>query len=184
MEVGGWTKWQADKLQELQPTRAATSPVQLLIEAGANLSAKNHEGLTPLMVAMQNWKRNKGTIRTIIEYSKPEEINEVDTKGCSVLHHLAKMQASTAFAAEITKVRISTKIDTFINQFNRKQIYSKTVIFQCQLLVGHGADITAENKEDYNPRDLARENGNSTVVDILSALISGTTAIKRKNHFH
>ena len=98
-------KWQ----ERLRPrTNGNSSLVQLVIEAGGNLRAKNNEGLTPLMFAMQKGEKNRENILSLILYSKPEEINERDHEGGCALHHLAKVQnAKTAFLEEITKVSVS-----------------------------------------------------------------------------
>ena len=87
---------------ELQPD---TPIIQLLIHGGASLRAKNKNGLTPLLHALQKGEKNVSNIKTIASYSKKEELNEVDHEGCNGLHLIAKMKnAKPAFREEITKV--------------------------------------------------------------------------------
>jgi ankyrin repeat protein len=96
---------------KLQPD---TPIIQLLIHGGASLRAKNENGLTPLLHALQKGKKNVRNIKTIASYSSQEEINEVDNKGCNALHHIAKMKnAKPAFREEITNVRLAQNISSF-----------------------------------------------------------------------
>ena len=86
--------------------RSTQCPVKLLIEAGANLRAKNCDGLTPLKLAFKEKKTNRKKIKLLIQYSKVDEINETDNEGCSILHDLAvnEPQESNVFLREATTV--------------------------------------------------------------------------------
>ena len=97
--------WQ-NRLNAGKSENDSTPATQLLIQAGADLSAKNETGATPLILAMMKGQRNKDNIRTLILMSKEEEIDEADNKGHTALHHLAKLKnADRIFLKEITKVR-------------------------------------------------------------------------------
>ena len=82
------------------------SPAQLLIQAGADLRAKNDLGETPLIRAMKMGETNKDNIRTLICMSTEEEINEIDNSGRTAFHHLKTMRTlNRAFSVEIEKVK-------------------------------------------------------------------------------
>ena len=97
-------QWQ----DRLRPTGQVEgcSAIQLLIEAGADLRSKNNEGMSPLIFSMQNGEKHKENIRTLILFSKREDLNEEDNNGYTALHHLAKMSASPAFLKEFTQVSL------------------------------------------------------------------------------
>ena len=82
-------------------------PIELLIKGGADLMARNSAGMTPLIYAIQKGQENIKNIKTLICYSKEDEINKPDAEGLSPLHHLAKMvHAKKSLLVEITNVRM------------------------------------------------------------------------------
>ena len=81
------------------------SVIQLLIQVGANLLAKNQAGLTPLMHALRLGSKNQRNIETIILCSKLEELGEVDSEGSTAFHHLARTEVEKReFLKTVTKV--------------------------------------------------------------------------------
>jgi ankyrin repeat protein len=97
-----------NRLHARQFENDSTPATQLLIQAGADLRAKNESGATPLIHAMMKGQTNKDNIRTLICMSKEEEIDEADNKGHTALHHLAKMKsADKIFLKEISEVRLN-----------------------------------------------------------------------------
>ena len=94
----------AETLQWIIDSKPA---IQLLLQGGADLRAKNSEGMTPLIYALKHGQHNKTNIKTLIRYSKPQEINEADDNACTALHHLSMMKKSeNGFLTDITKVRL------------------------------------------------------------------------------
>ena len=79
--------------------------IQLLVEGGADLLAKNKSGETPLVVAMKKGENNGKNIKTLVFCSKQEEINAEDGLGCTALHYLAQMKdGKREFLTDLTKV--------------------------------------------------------------------------------
>ena len=83
-----------------------TPAIQLLLQAGADLTAKNVDGMTPLIYSLQKHEQNRRNIATLIRYSTEQEVNEADSMHRTPLHHLARMKKSWdhGFLTEITKV--------------------------------------------------------------------------------
>ena len=121
---------------ELQPD---TPIIQLLIHGGASLKAKNKNGLTPLLHALQKGEKNVSNIKTIASYSSKEEINEVDNKGGNALHHIAEMKkAKTAFREEITNVRLGQNISCFCFSYFHISSCSSTKLTECMEMIKTG----------------------------------------------
>ena len=101
--------WKRRLHADTLPSVIVTIPaIQLLLQGGADLRAKNIEGMTPLIYSLQRREQNRRNIKTLIRYSKEQEINEADSRGRTALHHLARMKPPRdhGFLTDITKVSL------------------------------------------------------------------------------
>merc|ERR1712123_420792 len=85
------------------------TPIDCLVDAGADLSSQDNDGRTPLMDALQSgFEKN---IRKMIDLCDgTPALNVVDHKKNNVLHLVASGKETT-FTKEITKVLLSVKVN-------------------------------------------------------------------------
>ena len=92
--------------------------MQLLIQAGADLRAKNENGETPLICAMKRGRPNKENIKALICMSTKSEINEADIVHRTVFHHLFLTTKNTAFLTEMKEVALIKFNTKYTNYFS------------------------------------------------------------------
>ena len=88
-----------------------TTPIDCLVDSGADLASQDSEGRTPLMAAIMRASVLDKKIETLIHYCEgTPALNITDKDGNNVLHLLASMKES-----KFTKDTI--KVKRFINFF-------------------------------------------------------------------
>ena len=143
----------------------AADIARLLIRAGADIKAETIIGTTPLSEAMKYKAVDAANLLII----KGADVNAKDEWGRMPLHEAAKTNS-----AEAIDLLISKGADV-----NAKDNWGATPLHwavinnaedAAELLIANGADVNArEYAYSKSPLDIARRNGNKTMVEILRA---------------
>ena len=100
-----------------------TTPIDCLVDAGADLASQDSEGRTPLMAAIMKGSTLDKKKETLIQFCEgTRALNIVDNDGNNVLHILASMKES-----RFTKDTIKAMI--FVNFFTLHYLSFPTI--QC-----------------------------------------------------
>lgn len=121
---------------------AASEPIKLLIDRGADVNKKNHEGNTPLhLVALKGKKKITNAQKQVIS----ETINLLTTEGADVNSRNDKGNTPLHLAARTGHIETN------------------------HLLIDDGADINAKNEQGDTPLHFAAQLGQKKTIALLIA---------------
>ena len=116
-----------------------TSPIDCLVDAGADLACQDSEGRTPLMAAiMKGSTLDKKEERLIQFCEETRALNISDNDGNNVLHILASMKESR-FTKDTIKVMLMLMQNTptkMISSQGRLQSITKTMVCMRSWIAG------------------------------------------------
>ncbi len=151
--------------------------MQLLLDAGADVNARNNDGATPFMLASR-----AGNIEILKAFiARNVDVNAKDNSGRTPLLYAANSHDTNA---EIIKTLIEQKTDVNMKdtQGNNALILASSLGRKeiVRVLAESGADVTAVNKNDQAPLNLLA----STIQDdasILDFIIKRGADVKHKD---
>ena len=151
--------------------------VEILIDVNIELDAQDREGLTPLMIALQNdEKKNKehdekknyqGVANLLIE--KGADINKKNMKGETAFH----------FAAKTGRIDIVTKL---VNALKKKQmdLNKKNNNNTINKQIEASAEVDAQDKNGWTPLMIAVQFGHNGIAEVL---MNEKVDLNKKNKF-
>lgn len=158
--------------QRNQPTIA-----KILIDAGADINAKDSRGRTPLHVSCET--KAASIAELLIESGA--DINAGDGSGSTPLHTACGHQDTT-----IVKLLLLFQADIDIDARNSRDVTPLHVACKqmdgtnAQLLIHAGADVNLRDKDDQSPLHFACYHPESTVAELL---VSADAEINARNVF-
>jgi ankyrin repeat protein len=156
-------------LEEMTPLHYAIKRndpkiVQILIDYGADLNAKNKDGLTPLHYAVSLVNVNLDIVQLLI---KGSDVNSKIPNVYSILHTACYHKGPILVE---TLIKAGADVNENNNQDGRYPLhvavlYSDLDTIKC--LLDNGADVNATNNDEETALHLAAENDRIEVVKIL-----------------
>ena len=149
--------------------------VQILIEADVELDAQDREGLTPLMIALQNDCPNNAKTEDVRENNEHDEkknykevANLLIEKGADINKKNMNGETALHFAAKTGHIDIMKKlVDALKKKQINKQIEAK-------------AEMDAQNKTGWTPLMIAVKYGHNGIAEVL---LNEGVDLNRKNKF-
>ena len=144
------------------PKHVIPELIKLLIEAGANVNAKENDGRTPLMCAAD--KGHSEIVKLLIE-------NGADVNAKNNYGHTSLMCAAGKGHTEIVKLLIEKGANV-----NAKNNYGRTPLMYAadeghtetvKLLIEKGADVNAKDKDGRTPLMCAADEGHTETEMLL-----------------
>ena len=161
-----------NQMLALAARRGWAEGVQILLDAGADIQARDRRGRTVLMSALQS--RNVETVLELIE--KGAEVNARDNVGGTALSRAAGPFGN----AEVLKALLATKAEVNVADNNGMTPLLWAARYgdaeRIELLLGAGAKLDARDKNGLSALGFARRridpNG-ASVIDLLTPLFGG-----------
>jgi ankyrin repeat protein len=151
--------------------------VKLLLSKGAEVDAKDDDGMTPLHMAA--WKGEKAVVALLLSHGA--EVNAGNKHGTTPLHYAADFDGYKDLADRKGVVELLVSHGAEVNAKDNIGLTplheaafegNKAVV---ELLLARGADVNAKNDKDSTPLHLAAEYG-CKVVELLLAHGAQVTA--------
>jgi ankyrin repeat protein len=161
--------------------RGHTLLAELLINEGANIHATDQNGMTPLHVSVFT---GCTTVSELL-VNLGADLNFQDTFGSTALHWATMSNRIDFFELLVIKTidsRVSrlcalNNVESF-NSFKSSSLFDRNLL---QHILGYGdLEINIQNNQGKTPLDIAREKGDSQIVEILESIISAYTNQRNK----
>ena len=176
-EAGVLPHWRWTLLHSATAATSSVAIVSVLIDAGAEINAKDNEGNTPLHFAMKRIGREKlpaqdyeAIIRLLLE--KKADIHAVNAGGATPLH------TASAFRADPAGVELLIQAGANVNQKALESFGGWTPLHGAaarnsgaivDVLLKHGADRTARDAKGMTALQVAEQGGFSDAARVLRA---------------
>ena len=151
-----------------QSTKDRESIVELLIRNGADVHAKDKDGIPPLHLASAKYSSAVGT-KNIAEVliEKGADVNATTSSGATPLHFAAQEGNRPVAELLVEKgANVNARDENGMAPLHWTNIYAWGYVVT-ELLIAKGADVNARAKDGATPLNVARRMGHQHIAELL-----------------